>query len=108
MLTSHQTINQVPEWQRLGFVPGLTLRAFGMRRSGDYGLVAAQGAAGTGAVSKGCRDFAENCGRQSDDTRGLVIMALMNTAQYAPRNNRSLPQGPAEKTRSAPLAAGRE
>ena len=39
MLASPTYNAQVPEWQRLGFVPGLTLRAFGMRRSGNHAII---------------------------------------------------------------------
>ena len=51
-----------PEWQRLGFVPGATLRLFGMRRSGNHAIASwLQRNAGNGHAM-----FLNNCNAKRD------------------------------------------
>ena len=61
-----------PEWQRLGFVPGATLRLFGMRRSGNHAIAAwLQRNAGNGHAL-----FLNNCARKRDPLKSFASIEM--------------------------------
>lgn len=74
-----------PEWQRLGFVPGVTLRLFGMRRSGNHAMTSwLQRNAPSGHAL-----FLNNCkrGRDPFDTFASVEVDNRRVAPNAARKD---------------------
>ena len=61
-----------PEWQRLGFVPGATLRLFGMRRSGNHAIASwLQRNAGNGHAL-----FLNNCNGRRDPLKTFATVEV--------------------------------
>ncbi|MCD9148251.1 hypothetical protein [Pseudophaeobacter flagellatus] len=90
MATSHgQDLPQ--EWQALGFTPGLSLRVFGMRRSGNHAILSwlQRNAPNRRSV------FLNNCKPGSDplqNARGIAVNGVHASQRKANRNMASVAQ----------------